>query len=374
MNSEIKLPVVFLPCSGLGHITRGYESFTLQCFEHLKGSKAFELMLIKSFGPTSKNVLSIGCIRRDSQFADIFFKLFKLKQYPLEQISFCLNMLPAIVKYKPSLIYYNDTALGKALWYIRKLFKFKYKLLLCNGAPKSAPYEVEDHIQQLLDLYVVKALEKGTSKDKQTMLHLGFNIPSKPTFLNIQEKTELKLKLGLPENRKIIISVGAVNEQHKRMDYVVKEFSYLDKNEYFLIILGNIGNESKTILDMASSILPSDSYMIKQAKSSEVADYLSIADYFTLASFSEGSPRVIVEALQFGLIPIVHDYDVVHEVLQQYGVYGDLSKSEVMLELIKKVDQLTYPKDLLWQYVYKNYSWTELKEKYVTLLTDQLNC
>lgn len=373
MNRETKIPVVFLPCSGLGHTNRGYEAFTLQCFEHLKDSKAFKLILLKSSGATSKNELSIGSIKRDSKFANTIFKFFKIKQYLLEQISFCVTMLPAILKYKPSLIYYNDTSLGKALWYVRKAFGFKYKLLLCNGAPKSAPYNVEDHIQQLLNLYIVKAVKNGTPANKQTLLHLGFNISQEPTFLTVDSKIALKSKLGLPKKRKIIISVGAVNEHHKRMQYVVKEFSYLDKNEYFLIILGNIGNESKLILDMAASLLPSDSYLIKQAKSSEVPDYLSVADYFILASFTEGSPRVIVEALQFGLIPIVHDYDVVHEVLQQYGVYGDLSKDNVMLELIKKVDQLDYAKSSLWQYAYTNYSWKELKEQYVKLIIDAMN-
>ncbi|RYE13383.1 MAG: hypothetical protein EOP34_08955, partial [Rickettsiales bacterium] len=257
---EKKLPVVFLPCSGLGHINRGYEAFTLQCFEQLKDSDLFKLILVKSYGVKSKNELSIGCIKRDSRFADIVYKYFKIRQYPLEQLSFCLNMLPSILKHKPSLIYYNDTALGKTLWYIRKIFRFKYKLLLCNGAPKYPPYDVEDHIQQLLNLYVIKSIQNGVPSSKQTLLHLGFNIPPHPFFLTEIEKLTMRNELNLPKNKKIIISVGAVNEHHKRMHYVVKEFSFLDKEEYFLVILGNIGNESKPILDLAAALLPKNSY------------------------------------------------------------------------------------------------------------------
>lgn len=131
---KTKVPVVFLPCSGIGHINRGYESFTIQCFENLKDSSEFKLILLKSAGLTSKNELNITCIKRDSKLADRIFKVFKLQKYWSEQISFCLSMLSAIIKYKPSLIYYSDTPSGKILWNFRKYFGFKYNLLLCNGA------------------------------------------------------------------------------------------------------------------------------------------------------------------------------------------------------------------------------------------------
>lgn len=371
MSIEKKLPVVFLPCSGVGHINRGYESFTIQCFENLKDSNKFRLILVKSAGLTSENELNIRCIKRDSKLADQIFKFFKLKQYWSEQISFCLSMLPAIIKYKPSLIYYSDTPSGKILWYIRRFFGFKYNLLLCNGAPKLAPFTAEDHIQQLLKSSIDKAVANGTPVKQQTLLPLGLNINTKPDFLAI-DKVALKSKLNLPVEKKIIISVGAVSSFQKRMDYVVKEFSYLDHNEYYLIILGNISFDSKPVLDLATSLLEPDIYMIKQVKSNEVAEYLSIADYFTLASFSEGFGLVLIEALQVGLVPIVHDYDVVHEVLQQYGIFGDLSKEKVLLDLIKKVDQLHYSKDELWEYADQNYSWNKLKQQYIKMITDNL--
>lgn len=230
---------------------------------------------------------------------------------------------------------------------------------------------VEDHVQQLLKSSIDKAVVKGTPLKQQTLLPLGLNINTKPDFLTI-DKITIKSKLGLPANKKIIISVGAVSQFQKRMDYVVKEFSRLDSNEYFLIILGNISYDSKPVLDLATSLLPPNSYIIKQVKSNEAADYLSIANYFTLASFSEGFGLVLIEALQAGLTPIVHNYDVVHEVLQQYGVFGDLSKENVMLDLIKKVDQLNYSKDELWQYAYHNYSWNELKQQHIKMITDNL--
>ncbi|RYY07287.1 MAG: glycosyltransferase [Sphingobacteriaceae bacterium] len=371
MNTETQVPVVFMPCSGLGHINRGYESFTIQCFENLKDSKEFRLILLKAVGTTSTNELNIACIRRDSKMADRIFKIFKIKQYLTEQISFCLNMLPAIVKYKPALIYYSDTPSGKILEKLRKLFGFKYKLLLCNGAPKLAPFNAEDHIQQLLQVSIDKAAASGTPLNEQTLLPLGLNINTKPDFQNI-DKTVLKAKLNVPADKKIIISVGAVSPYQKRMDYVVKEFSHLDHNKYFLIILGNISHDSKPVLDLATSLLPPKSYIIKQVKSNEVSDYLFVADYFTLASFSEGFGLVLIEALQSGLIPIVHDYDVVHEVLQQYAIYGDLSKENVMFDLIKKVDQLNYTKDELWKYAYQNYSWKILKEQYVKMISANL--
>ncbi len=41
-------PKVFLVCTGVGHINRGYESFSVECFEQLKVSDKFELFFIKN--------------------------------------------------------------------------------------------------------------------------------------------------------------------------------------------------------------------------------------------------------------------------------------------------------------------------------------
>ncbi|MDQ6812786.1 MAG: glycosyltransferase [Bacteroidota bacterium] len=368
-----KKAVVFLACPGLGHINRGYESFTRECYDHLKTSSYFNLFLLKGAGRKTERELKIACIKRSSGFATFIKNIFRFNNYWLEQCSFALGMVPYLIRYRPSLIYYSDTALGKLLWYLRKLFRFKYKLLLSNGAPAGPVFRNEDHVQQLLEVYTKQAVDAGTPAEKQTLLPYAFDIAPDCHFKSYSEKNTLKIDLNLPTNKKIIISVGAINTHHKRMDYIVKEFSALQGGEYFLVLLGHLDSNSQSIIKLAEKLLQANTYLIKEVSPQEVYKYLSVSDYFILASTTEGFGRVLIEAQQFGLMPIVHNYFVVREVLKDYAIYGDLTEEKVLAGLIKQVDEANVTKEKLWSYAFSTYSWTSLQSRYEQLIVQNLN-
>ena len=55
----MKISKVFLVCTGVGHINRGYESFAVECFEQLKISTKFELFLLKGAGKPQNHEIKI---------------------------------------------------------------------------------------------------------------------------------------------------------------------------------------------------------------------------------------------------------------------------------------------------------------------------
>lgn len=362
-------PNVFIVCTGVGHINRGYESFTAECFNNLRTAERFELFLLKGGGASVQNEIKIACIKRNSQLAAFLSKISGKDKYWIEQLTFLIGMLPAIIRYKPRVIYYSDFILGTLLFHLRRLVKFKYKLLFANGAPNGPPFKTEDHVQQVLMTYMNQAVDAGASPAMQTFLPYGFNITNTPRTLGDAEKSRLRQQLDLPVGKKIIISVGAINSGHKRMDYVVREFSMLDTNEYFLVLLGQIDYQSTVVIDLAGKVLKPDSYIIKQVNVPDVEKYLSVADYFILASLAEGFGRVFIEAQQWGLLPIAHDYDVAREVLQSYAVYADLKTPGVLQGLIDKVNLAQLGKADIWRYAYNNYSWDILANRYQQMIS-----
>jgi len=362
-------PNIFIVCTGVGHINRGYESFTIECFNELKSSSKFELFLLKGGGASSGKEIKIACLKRRGKLAKFCFKVTGREAYWFEQATFLMGMLPALIKYKPAVIYYSDFILGTFLWHLRRFFKFKYKLLFSNGAPNGPPFSTMDHVQQLLAVYEKDAVSKGTPPETQTLLPYGFDISNIPPFLSENEQKSLRQKLGLPLDKKIIISIGAINTNHKRMDYVIKEFAMLDPNKYFLVLLGQVDNNSTVVLNLAAELLVQGSYTIQQVDAKDVSAYLSISDYFILASLTEGFGRVLIEAQEYGLLPIVHDYDVVREVLKSYAVYGDLTKDNQLQGLLKQVDKSNLTEEDVWSYAYNNYSWDKLNSQYEQMLT-----
>lgn len=246
---------------------------------------------------------------------------------------------------------------------------FKYRLLFSNGAPNGPPFTRVDHVQQLLPFYIRDAVALGEPEAKQTLLPYALCFNAYQNQMKLAEQPALRNKLNIPVNRRVILSVGAVNCYHKRMDYVVSEFSKLNSSEYFLVILGQMDKESHLIVNAAERLLSPGSYMIKQVPQQDVNDYFFAADYFLLASFNEGLPRVLIEALSAGLIPIVHDYTVTRETLGNEGVFLDLSNSGVLKSALCQIEGLNRDRKEIITNCWERYSWDRLTSQYTALIT-----
>lgn len=361
-------PIIFFVCTGLGRIKRGYESFTRECFEAIKCNSEFTIFLLKGAGENKDKELKVRNIHRNGKLAYLISKFSSLDSYTIEQFTFFLNLTFKIVKYKPSVIYYSDFELGTYLWHFNKWIKFKFKLLFSNGAPNSPPFTRMHHVQQLLPKYYYDAILADVPSSFQTLLPYGINIDVKKNLKKIEEKEKIKQRLKIPEKKKILITVGAINASHKRMDYVIEEFKKIEnKEEYYLILLGQTTNETPVIFEIASS-LPEKLYSIKEVDVSEVGNFLAIADYFILASLNEGLPRVLPEALSYGLLPIVHDYEISKQVLDKFGVFVNMRETGILSSAINQVSVSVFNKTEIINFAFGRYSWDVLTDKYINML------
>ena len=279
-------------------------------------------------------------------------------------------MLPLILIKKPTVIYYSDFILGTYLWHLRKYFKFKYKLLFSNGAPNGPPFKTEDHVQQLLPVYLEQAIRQGTPEAMQTLLPYGFDIDIKERLDSIKKKESIRKRLGFTSNQKVILSIGAINKHHKRMDYLIDEIAKLGK-DYYLVILGQFEAETTPLIELAATKL-AGRFTINNVAYQEVKDYYIAADYFVLASLNEGFGRVLIEALSYGLPCIVHDYINAQQVLGNYGSYIDMKKENELVYYFKK-EMATIDKENLIQAAYNKYSWNVLKVRYSEMILKLVN-
>jgi 1,2-diacylglycerol 3-alpha-glucosyltransferase len=368
--------LVFLACPGLGRINRGYETWANGCFQTLRDEPGFDLYLFKGGGPSSQKEITVRNLPRSTSLAEFLANIFKKDGYFVEQFTFFFGFLPYLFTKRPDVIFFSDFFLGTFLWNFRekigKRLGLKYKLVFCNGAPNGPPFTRCDLVQQLLPCFLKQALDAGEPPEKHFLLPLGLEIEADVIYSK-EEKLALRKKLGVPVDRKIVLSIGAVQASHKRMDYLIREMTSLPKGEYFLVILGQFGPESRQIQDLAQSLLPG-SHLITSVHFDQVGEYYAMADIFVLCSLKEGFGLVYIEALRAGLPVLAHDFPVSREVLQSEGIFADFRNEGSLTKLIESAsndaellsDQAAQRRR---DFVRNTYSWSVLKKRYAQMLT-----
>jgi glycosyltransferase involved in cell wall biosynthesis len=149
-----------------------------------------------------------------------------------------------------------------------------------------------------------EALEAGYPEDRLFLVPYGLNCE---TFDVGDRAAEALGAEAPPEDRDVILSVGAVNTHHKRMDWLVEEFSRLDSSEFFLWIVGQEeGEETDVVKRKAETLLDPDSYTFSTVPYPQMPNVYAAADQFVLCSVREGFGRVYIEAMASRLPVVAH--------------------------------------------------------------------
>ncbi len=376
-NEEIilKQTTVFISCSGLGLVNRGYETFSRELFEVLSNDDELEIYLLKGAGDNTVKEKKILNIPRFSNIGKMLGKLFGVEPYLIEQLSFSLASVPMLLLQKPQVILYSDFHTGIFYWHIRKFLGLKYKLLFSNGAPNGPPFTRCDYVQQLLPFYKKQALDAGEDSSKHFVLPYAISPPAKSLEERAFIKSEIKNKLGLKGT--VVLCVAAINDSHKRITYLIDEVAAIKSNNITLVVLGQQNEESDAIIRHGNELMGSRFSALTLAKDA-LEEYYTASDVFILPSLSEGLPRVMLEALSFGLPVLSHDYPVSRDVLKKFGYFADFSIKSSLSGLLLGVlsDMNAFSVDMAFErskYIQLNFSWTALKKDYRNMINSVAN-
>jgi glycosyltransferase involved in cell wall biosynthesis len=363
---------IFIICSGLGHVKRGFESFTQECFETLSKNHSLDITLFKGGGDSHSKEVRLWNFPRESWRAMQLGKVTSRGAYFIEQASFTFSLLPYIHREQPDVIYFSDGAVGNLLWHWRRLTKQRYKLLLSNGGPYYPPFlPYCDHVQQVAPNHFQATVDRGVSAAKQSLIPYGINISKTLQILSNPEREVRRRQLGLPETRPVMLSVGAISKFHKRMDYVIREIASLAEPRPYLLLLGQQEAESHEIVQLGNGLLGSDNFQVKTVAFNEVADFYRVGDVFVLASLGEGFGRVFLEAMSYGLPCLAHDYEIPQFILGEEGYLANFELTGSLAGLIRQV--LAEGDDENRRYlrhhrIYERFSWEKLQQAYMEML------
>jgi 1,2-diacylglycerol 3-alpha-glucosyltransferase len=360
---------VLLACSGLEHTHRGFESFARECFDQLRVEPLLDLELVKASGPRGDRERSVPSLKRDGPLTQQLGKLWRSPLH-VEQLAFGFSLLPLIVKRRPDVVYLSEWYTGVALAKLRGVIRQRYAIVLSNGSMAAEGFKWFDRVHQHTAPQLDYVLDRGADPAKHILLPVAFDFDASAAPPSDTERAALRDRLGLPRDRFILISVAALNRWHKRLDYVIEEVARLPEPRPFLLLVGQPEAETEGLRALAAERLGAEGHSFRTVPRPEVDGLLRASDAFVLASFFEGLPRGLVEAMAHGLPCFAHDYGISHYALGSHGLLADLGQPGALAGLLAEGVNGTGPQEAQARhdYVYDNFSWDRLRTQYVEML------
>jgi glycosyltransferase involved in cell wall biosynthesis len=226
-------------------------------------------------------------------------------------------------------------------------------------------------VQQVSPEHYDAALARGESAERQFLLPHGLDIPRIFAPMPAADRAARRAGLGIPADAPVVLSVGALNASHKRMDYVIDEVATMASQPY-LLLLGATGPETAAIRERAASRL-GERCVLRTLDAEMMRDVYGVADVFVLASLVEGFGLAQVEALAAGVPCVAHDSPTAAYVLGEHAVLADLRRPGMLAPRLERVlregnDAARAAKR--HAYAWRKFSWDTLADSYASALQD----
>ncbi|HSB54713.1 MAG TPA: glycosyltransferase family 4 protein [Gemmatimonadales bacterium] len=362
---------VALVCSGLGTVRRGYEAFAQGLFDALSGVEGLDVWLFKGAGARTPREIPLWHLPRSGFPARLTGELTRRGPYVMEQATLTVSLIPWLRKTRPDVVYYCDPSIGRLLWQWRKLTGPQFRLIMHNGGPHPPPFRWADHVHQLTPVTLTEALSAGVPPERQTLLPCGFSFGPPPQPMSMYERSTRRRALGLPVDRPLVLSVGALNRGHKRMDYLITEIASMGEARPFLVMLGESEDDTPAVRALAELLLGPEGFQMRTVPRERMDEYYRAADVFALASLTEAFGLAYVEALAHGLPTIAHDQEVTRFVMGKEGTLADLRRPDALAAAVRTVLQegdRGADRERRHEVMRARFGWPALLPGYVTML------
>jgi 1,2-diacylglycerol 3-alpha-glucosyltransferase len=299
---------LLLYSAGLGYIQRGLETFTQELYETLSDFKEVEVTLFQGRGSQLEGAIPVWAPKRNSKIYDYRpFSSLKPKSYRIENLVFSIPILTHCYTQPCDIVHFSENLPANILYHLRNRLGGSFKLLFSNGGPASPEhYQRYDYVQVLTPAQKQEAIASGYPEDQLFLVPYGLDCKRFSQPSGKEPVLAKRRRRSLPVDRQIILSVGAINSSHKRMDWLIREFATLDPERFFLWVVGQPEAETREIEELAKALLQPHSYRFEVIPYAQMPEVYTCADYFVLCSLGEGFGRVYIEAMAAGLPVIAH--------------------------------------------------------------------
>jgi len=358
---------VAIACCGLEHVRRGFESVSQELFTAL--TPHAEVILFKGSGKSRPNEIVVPCLRRD--FLGRFMN--PGRAFYWEQITFAVALLPHLLLRKIEIVHYSEGNVGNALARFLSWTRSRVRLLQCNGGPLDPrAFRPEVFIHQVCKAGLDQAIEFGISPKRMHLIPHGIDTAQ---FRITEARESVRAMFALPQDKFLILSLAALNKEHKRLDYLIGEVAALRDASVFLCMAGEPTSETEELRQLAAHLLPGQHAFLTVSRD-RVPELLASADLFALTSLNEGFGMVLIEACSAGVPVVCHNSEHFQWVLGDAALYADMAVAGALTLKIKEAmgqdEMLRRCSELGTARVESCYSWKVLVPRYLKMYSSIL--
>jgi glycosyltransferase involved in cell wall biosynthesis len=175
--------------------------------------------------------------------------------------------------------------------------------------------------------------DMGVAKERIAYIHNGVDTVR---FAPVTRKEKLRDKFNLPREHVVLLSVGRL-ERPKQPMILLETFLLMQGRlkDTTLVLVGQGGLTSRVEGFIRGNNLV-NVRLLKFVDYESIHEIYACADAYIMASYSEGQPLTLLEAMASGLPPIVSDIPGLRELVEESGAglvvrFGDVNNAAVRI-------------------------------------------
>ena len=187
-----------------------------------------------------------------------------------------------------------------------------------------------------------------------------------------EDKIKLRKELNLPEDAKIVLFIHRLTPVKRFSNFIpaIAENENARKNNVYYVVIGGGPEEELVKRNVNNSPYKDRIKLLGARPNAEVQKFYAGSDVFVNPSYSEGFPRVVIEAMSAGLPVVVTDVGGTKDILPEEQKEYLLDKDDVngfrekIIELIMSTDKCQELSKINKKYV-ERYSTVNVAKQYI---------
>ncbi len=302
--------------SGLGHITRGVETWAADLAQALD-TREIDVRLYQGGGTPPRYGEVLRNLPRESDANArwrrrlphaLAWRLGFGAPYDVEQSTFAWSLQRALRRDAIDIVHVQDPLVASRMDQLRRAGFLRTRAILAHGTEEPARWLARlRYVQHLAPAHLGACRDAGYHRPTWTVIG---NFVDGDRF-HPGAAPGLRHELGIAPDAHVVLAVAAIKRSHKRIDWLIDAVAtYRARHPdqpATLVVAGAREDDTDELVALAHERLGDAARMLVRFPRERMPELYRIADVFVMASLFEMMPIALLEAGASGLPSLVND-------------------------------------------------------------------